>query len=104
MRFFHNQNTNTFRTKPLNNFLFCLIFIVIPGLILWLFFGYINFSYDFLVFPAYGVIASGNNEQIINHLNLIANLNHVYAGIRIACNDLALHLVKFRLSGNQTIK
>ena len=99
MRFFHNQNTKSFRTKPLNNFLFCLILIIIPGLILWLFFGYINFSYDFLVFPAYGVIASGNNEQIIQHLNLIYSLNHVYAGIRLACYDLSIHLTKYPLNG-----
>ena len=103
MRFFHNQNTNTFRTKPLNTFLFCLLFIIIPGLILWLFFGYINFSYDFLVFPAYGIIASGTNSQIIQHLNLIVSLHHVYDGIRLACYDLSLHLIKVPLNGYNTI-
>ena len=103
MRFFHDQNNKNFRTKPLNIFIFCLVFIVIPGLVLWLLFGYINFSMDFLVFPAYGIIGKGTTSQLITHLQYIYNKSNVYDGIRIACYDLSLLLKKQPLSGYATV-
>lgn len=72
MQFFYNNSTSI-RTKPLYTFLFCIILIIIPGIILWIFFGYINLSGYFLIFPAYGHIASGNYNEIVNKLQLIIN-------------------------------
>lgn len=100
MQFFYNEKTKNFRTKPLYTFIFCLIFIIIPGIILWLLFGYINYSGYFLIFPAYGHIASGNTEKIIHHLNEIYNSQKVYYPIRYASHDIAQYVEQNKLSGS----
>ncbi len=103
MRFLHDKNSKNFRTKPLYTFLFCLIFIIIPGIILWILFGYINLSHLFLIFPAYGKIASGTKSEIINEMQNIIHNQHIYIGIRVACNDLLKEKIEQLPNGTYSI-
>lgn len=95
MNFFYDKNSKSFRTKPLYTFIFCLIFIVVPGVVLWLLYGYIDFSDSFFIFPAYGIIANGTKQEIIHHLTQVANNKNIYFLISEAVNEL-LHTTQIQ--------